>query len=291
MKRFFVILVVGFCAAVLVPQGYFILNKTKPIPTQEASAPYSGLGIYLINLDRSPDRLKYVAPQIQKLGWNFHRIAGVDGAALTEAEIDQKVDAKAYQKYMGHLPKRGMIGCNLSHAKAWQTFLASSYEYALVFEDDVSFAPEELRKVLTFLMQNPISEIVSFEVAHSGMPLKVRNLEGYQQVIYLTEVSHTGAYLLNRKAARVMLEKFLPMQLPIDHFFMRSWEFGLTVTGMEPRLVKQSLGTSDIAQTKRIERDSPPLHKYLQRGIYKLQSYIIRFVYSLKRYIELTSRS
>lgn len=46
--------------------------------------PQSGarLAIYLINMDRAPERLQAMQDKLGALGLGFHRIAGVDGRAL-----------------------------------------------------------------------------------------------------------------------------------------------------------------------------------------------------------------
>ena len=241
---------------------------------------------FVINLDRSKERYDYVLPNLKKLGYPVVRISGIDGKTLSEDVIKESVDFDSYHKYLNHHPRLGTIGCNLSHIKAWRTLLESNYQYAIVFEDDVSFEANSVRKVVDELIENKlIWDITSLEIAHSGMPMTVRNLaEDKRLVVYLTEVTHAGAYVISRAGAAKLLKKALPLKLPIDHYFTRAWEMDLIFTGVEPRLVTQSFGDSEINKTDRAKEEEP---KSVYRALYLVQSNIIRFFYNLKLYFSI----
>lgn len=275
------------------PVGYFVLDTDPEMKGKNLSDSITrhqgGAIAYIINLDRSKDRYEYVKPNVDRLGIPVERISAVEGKALSDAEINTKVDLKTYLEFLSHLPKKGTIGCSLSHIKAWKAFLESPFEYAVIFEDDVSFDPTKLRLVIEELIQNnKYWDITSFEISHRGTPLTIKSFPDNQKlVVYLTEISHTGAYILNREAAVKLLEKALPIKMPIDHYITRGWEFGLRFTGIEnPRLVYQKYGTSEINQSERLLGDNINVFSVVKKCLYKLQSYIIRFLYNLKCYVE-----
>lgn len=269
-----------------VPLGYFILKEdvNSNIPVKQVANQH--IASFVINLDRSKERYDYVLPSLKKLGYPIIRISGIDGKKLSEEVIQESVDFDSYHKYLNHHPRLGMIGCNLSHIKAWRTLLESNYQYAIVFEDDVSFEPNSVRKVVDELVANDlIWDITSLEIAHSGMPMTVRNLaDNKRLVVYLTEVTHAGAYVISRAGAAKLLKKAMPLKLPIDHYFTRAWEMDLIFTGVEPRLVTQSFGDSEINKTDRAKDDEP---KSIYRALYLAQSNFIRFFYNLKLYFSL----
>ena len=284
------------------PVGYYVLDQESSSPSSNINKEFKGIGAYIINLDRSIERYDYVRDNVQNIGLSVERISAIDGNRLTKEDIDKYVDLKSYKEFMGHLPKSGMIGCNLSHLKAWQSFLDSSYKYAIIFEDDVSFDPAKVKQALEMLTANDKDDwdISILEISHKGTPLTIRTFPNQQKlVLYLTEVTHGGAYILNRKAAEQLVQRALPIKMPIDHFYTRSWEFGLKFTGIEnPRLVSQTFGSSDINHTtKRVEspanvpnakiENSEPIWFHIKRAMFKAQSYVIRFCYNLKQYIEI----
>lgn len=299
LKRLIGIFIILLAILLLYPTGYFVLDNHEVIHYEASSKDLSGIGAYVINLDRSKERYEYVKHNINGLGIPVERISGIDGKTLSQEEINTKVDFHKYQQFLGHLPKLGMIGCTLSHIKAWQTFLESDFEYAIIFEDDISFEPIKVRAVIDRLIeQHKYWDMSNLEISHKGTPLTIKVLSDNQKlVVYLTEVTHAGAYIINKKAATKLLEKALPIKLPIDHYFTRSWEFGLKFTGVEPRLVYQTFGDSDLNATKRltvtessdkqkVENDPMQLTALIHRGAFKLQSYVIRFLYNLKCYFE-----
>jgi len=284
-------LVLVFLAFVY-PVGYFVLETNPKMKGEDLShvlPPYQGVVSYIINLDRSQDRYAYVKPNVDQLGIPVERISAVEGKALSDAEINEVVDVQTFKEFLSHFPKKGTIGCSLSHIKAWKAFLESPFEYAVIFEDDVNFDPAKLKTMINDLTQSAKEwDVVSFEISHRGTPLTIKSFpNGQKLVVYLTEISHTGAYMLNRAAAIKLLDKALPIKMPIDHYITRGWEFGLKFTGIEnPRLVYQRYGTSEINRTNHFLGTDTNLFSAVKKCVYKLQSYTIRFLYNLKCYME-----
>jgi glycosyl transferase family 25 len=288
-KRIGLFFLLFFLFLFLSPPGFYYLFKDPrdssfSFPSEKEM---EGVGVYLINLDRSHQRYRYVWPSLQALGFPLERVSAVDGRTLTEAEITSVMDKRTFKKFFSIPHQLGTIGCYLSHIKVWKKFLQSPFKFALVFEDDVSFSPQELSETVHHLIapeQVGLWDINSFELNHRGMPLTIKKLPHHQSLcLYLTPVTHTGAYLINRKAAQALLEKALPIKMPVDHYFTRVWEFSLKFTGIEPRLVKQSYGDSEI-RSLNSPNPSPSLYFLFQRAIYLFQSQAIRFFYNLKVY-------
>ncbi len=272
------------------PVGYFFLDScplTKEFPFSITGG--EGVGAYIINLDRSKERYASIKPHVDQLNLPTERIEAVDGSKLSEEEIKEKVDLEACRVFLGHTPKRGTIGCSFSHIKVWQTFLKSNYKYALVFEDDVSFEPNKLKVVMEDLFKNSdLWDVVNFEI-HSDprMPVSIKTLvNNHQLYLYLSKSTHTGCYMINRKAAKHLLEKALPIKMPVDHYFTRSWELGVRYTGVEnPMLVHQTFGDSDIKQTKILADENISTLVLLKSIMCTTQTSIIRFLYNLKEYL------
>jgi glycosyl transferase family 25 len=286
------------------PVGYFILDsKPKHIDFPFSITGGEGVGAYLINLDRSKERYESIKPYVDQLNLPTERIEAVDGSKLSEDEIKEKVDLEACRIFLGYTPKRGTIGCSLSHIKLWQTFLKSNYKYALVFEDDVSFEPKKLKVVIEDVLKNStLWDIVNFEINCDGrMPVPIKTLvNNHQLCLYLSRSTHTGCYMINRKAAKHLLEKALPIKMPVDHYFTRSWELGVRYTGVEnPTLVHQTFGDSIIEQTKILVDENIKSVFFLKTRVDEnissvvflkiimcaTQTSIIRFLYNLKEYV------
>ncbi|MDR1551773.1 MAG: glycosyltransferase family 25 protein [Holosporaceae bacterium] len=242
-----------------------------------------GVGSYLINLDRANERLTAVSPRILTLGFPFERISAIDGIELSREEIERVADTKTYREIFKMSPETGTIGCSLSHKKAWCKFLESDNEFALVFEDDVLFDPSELREIILALIERKtLWDIVSFEVKHHGCPVSFATLNygkasGKRLVFYLTNVTHAGCYLVNRKAVCEMLRKFYPIKFPLDHYFSAAWEFGIRFVGIEPRVVSQMAVKSQI----KVEPNEKNAKISFANIVHNVQRSIIHFTYNL----------
>lgn len=102
--------------------------------------------IFLINLNRRPDRLQYVQHQMERLNLDFTRISAVDGQFLS-METQSLINIEQFIIETKKKPVLGELGCALSHRKVWQKIIDENIEYALILEDDVKIKAE----LLTFL--------------------------------------------------------------------------------------------------------------------------------------------
>lgn len=240
----------------------------------------NSVGAFLINLDRATDRLKFVKPCIDQLGFPVERISAVDGRLLPEDEIQKVCNLNTYKKYFKMLPELGTIGCSLSHEKFFRKFLESEYEFALVFEDDVVFNPEELKIcVENAIEKKDLWDILSFELHHDGFPIKIGELCSNKSLsMYLAPVNHTGCYLINRSTAQKLLDKFFPIIMPIDHYFSAAWEFDIKFVGVEPRIVKQNFGSSQI-KCERVEKFND-LKTKISNAVFSVRRSVVHFLYN-----------
>lgn len=197
------------------------------------------LTIWVINLDRAPERLARISTQLQELGLPFTRLAAVDARQMLPAQRDQ-LDAGTYQRRHGMTPALGELGCYLSHVAAIRAFVASpkTVQFALVLEDDALLLPS-LPTVLTGLMaQHRLWDMVKLSAVHSGTPVAVADVgPDHSLAVMLSRCTGASAYLINRKAAQAYLSPsngLLPMQLPYDHVYDQGWRFGLKVRLVTP---------------------------------------------------------
>ncbi|MDR0632370.1 MAG: glycosyltransferase family 25 protein [Holosporaceae bacterium] len=260
-----------------------IFRKSNNKNCENFRASNSGkIGVYLINLDRARERLDFVTPQILALDFPINRISAVDGSSLSSEEIESITDLKTYKRIFKTHPEVGTIGCSLSHEKTWRAFLESDNEFAIIFEDDVQFSPAKLREVIeSTIEQKSLWDIVNFETKHWGCPVEISKVCHGRLVLYLTNVTHAGCYMINRRAAHRLLQKFYPIKMPLDHYFTSAWEFGLKFAGVEPRMVFQKFGNSQI----KMPSDRKTKTISATNIIYNIQRAILHFGYNLLRLI------
>lgn len=96
--------------------------------------------IFLINLDRRPDRLEQVKTQLAQLGLEFQRISAVDGSQLpADYPLLNKARFLLEQKKPAVM---GEIGCAESHRLIWKQMITNNLPFALVLEDDITLSPK-----------------------------------------------------------------------------------------------------------------------------------------------------
>lgn len=238
------------------------------------------VGCYVINLDKAIDRFHHVMPQVQALKLPVEKISAVDGAFMSEEEKKLIPDLDSYKIFFRMLPELGTIGCALSHEKALKRFMDTDNEFALIFEDDALFEPDELADtVRAALDHRKLWDIVGFELNHHGAPQKIVALSDEKNLVaYLTNVKHTGCYLINRNAAHKLLQKFYPIKMPFDHYFSSSWEFDIRFAGVEPRIVKQAICDSQIKTSNTAKVTDKII--LLENAIFQIKYNAVYFVHN-----------
>ncbi|MGI9254002.1 MAG: glycosyltransferase family 25 protein, partial [Thermomicrobiales bacterium] len=100
---------------------------------------------FVINLDRTPDRLGSAMERIQTAGYqDVRRVRAVDGQLPDElahawAALGNPPFLKDRQDFVNQL---GHQGCFLSHVSVWQRIVDEDIPWATIFEDDVLFHSE-----------------------------------------------------------------------------------------------------------------------------------------------------
>lgn len=195
----------------------------------------AALPAWLINLDRSPDRLAAMEAGISRLQAPFRveRFSAVDGKA-DPGLVARYVDEAAFRRHIGRAILPGEIGVYLSHLGVWQAFLATGQDVALVMEDDVVFHDDFLPALEVALENRHRWGMLKLNKIRAKGPVKQFEAGGYSFNAYLGIATGFGAYLITREAAELLVAKALPVRMPVDHFTARYPEIGLSLLGMEP---------------------------------------------------------
>lgn len=111
--------------------------------------------VYVISLDRTPERLRFIKQQLARFGVKFEHFHAVDGKSMKVIgrngnELNKKRKGHTYlikyPKYKGaefHFffsendLTPGECGCFLSHRAVWQEIVKQNIKRAIILEDDV----------------------------------------------------------------------------------------------------------------------------------------------------------
>lgn len=212
---------------------------------------------FLINLDRSSDRLATIAPELSALcaalGIEWERISAIDGATLALPN-PALVDESAFRRRHHALLRRGEVGCYLSHHAALTRFLATDDELGLILEDDVTLS-DDLQQVLGALSACPDQwDLVKLFATHPAGIIPRHRLGGRYRLVSLAfRHGSAAAYVVNRKAAARLVAGLLPMTVPYDHEFDRAWKYGLKLRAVMPFPVSRHRWPSLIGVSSRVD--------------------------------------
>lgn len=204
---------------------------------------------YVINLDRSPDRLKRIVHALQQTGVAYERFSAVDGRSLDlSAEAD--FDADGYARLHGKKPVPNEVGCYFSHLGVMKRFLQTSHSHCLVLEDD-ALLPADLREVVQQVLSSSAQGDLTLLYGNRRfVALPVARLQGERKIVgYWGKQTGATAYLVNRKAAQAFVQHLLPMRLPLDHAFSQAWLLDIRIRGVHPFPVTTGYFESVIGKT------------------------------------------
>ena len=197
--------------------------------------------IYIINLDRKPERFIYVKEQLDKMGiTNYERISAVDGFNLTQKELED----------FGLTPelseRKGIAGCAASHIKIWKHIAENKLGWCLILEDDAHFHPDFLKLFEKYWVNVPKNA----KIIYPGYCANKEVEESSKSVIE-KGVMCTQAYMLSSDGAQYLLNNVFPLENPIDITILTHFNnnFGsyifngnISMDGIRPNDYKESNG-------------------------------------------------
>lgn len=179
-----------------------LLEKSNPAVVHKNLC---NVPMYVINLERSPDRRQFIDEQAKVLGLNLAFIDAVDGKklnSLNEGTIPYKNKSIKYILQKPDVSK-SELGCTLSHLKAILTAYENNDRYALTVEDDVSFS-------LISHWDETINDVIQNAPSDWGW-IVLNNLDNYDKSQHGKYIKTTGktlgarAQLISRKGMEDIL--------------------------------------------------------------------------------------
>lgn len=211
------------------------------------------LGVYLINLDSSTDRLAQATLELKKHNIEFKRISAVDG---------RKLDVQTYEAYnsqqanalMGRDLLGAEIGCYLSHKRCVSEFLASDYDYIIVVEDDLEVISDlvaTVKKTVTWLEGNQKGwYLINIGSTKHKLSKKLYQIDHHHLLkAYYFPVLTLGL-VWSREGAQAFQNDLAQINAPID-VALQSWLTDLCKGySIYPPLVQPNGAESDIDAIK-----------------------------------------
>ncbi|MBW6506669.1 MAG: glycosyltransferase family 25 protein [Rhodobacteraceae bacterium] len=247
------------------------------------------LAVYLINLDRAPDRRDRMTARLQAAGITFERVAAVDGRDL-RFPIPE-FSALSYKVLHGRRTVPAEVGCYLSHIACARRLLESQASHALILEDDAELPDDLIALIDAAIRAGDAWDLLRLSTVNGGPMLPFRRLTARRQLaVALFREKGAGAYVINRRAAAWFVRRLLPMRLAWDIAFDLEYLAGLRAAFVVPVPVSQhsepvSQIQGDVAASKL------PRWRYLTVLPYRLWLELTRLLLRGGRYALLRVRA
>jgi GR25 family glycosyltransferase involved in LPS biosynthesis len=187
------------------------------------------LQIFLLNLDRSPDRLSRFRERNSHLMGMVQRVSATDGTALDRDELLRSgyiLDDLTYNA--------GALGCAMSHIRLWERVIAENRNIT-IFEDDVvtsscffetsnritNALPADWDIIQWGYLFNPLFVWVDLGISKARLHCygpKLNSLAEFEDIptvptaLRLLHCFGTAAYSISPSGARAALEYCLPLR-------------------------------------------------------------------------------
>ena len=228
--------------------------------------PISDIPIYVINMDRSPERLEYMRRQLAEKQLSLIRISAVDANSLGEPPAAGIFDAeRARRAYYAPILKTE-IACFMSHRLAWRTFVEeSAAPLCITLEDDAELSDAFVPVVEAVAARGPCDwDIIKLFARREQASKTVAELPaGHRLVRHLRQPTGNVGQILSRAGAEKMLARSRRIYRPLDVQLQHWWEFGVRVLSIDPPLVREvsgRLGGTTIGTT----RPRPPVDRIVR---------------------------
>ena len=173
--------------------------------------------VHLIGLQQATGRAALMQRELDQAGLTAARIDAVDSTVVSRAEMLEQCRSEGN---WGYFQTKDMA-CTLSHAKAWDAFLASDADVALILEDDVFLSPDVGTWLNDLSWWPADAGIVKFErwrAKKLQVALRKDGVDHLGRELRQMQSRHAGgaAYVISRAAAQHLLDS-RPFEITLDN--------------------------------------------------------------------------
>ena len=202
------------------------------------------LKFFVINLDRSPERLEMLQAHFERFGLDLTRIPAIDGKTLT-LEQRQKTGRQSFSVDGGDALSDTNAAISLSHLKALQAFLDGGSAYAVVLEDDALLNQATLDVIHTVLAKvHHMRRFDGLELAGWGHSANVivPEFSAGTYTVGRSKKSTPGAavMLYSRRGAQKILASAYPIRTHWDNYLSLGWAHGARFLTVRPFPARQN---------------------------------------------------
>lgn len=226
------------------------------------------MNCYIINLDRSQDRLTYIKSIFTKAGLSFIRVSAVEGRTLPEDEYQEITRICNWSRKLS----KAEVGCFLSHRECWRLIAEGNDPYGAIFEDDIKFSSHAnlFLKNSDWIPEG--CDIVKLDTAKINCVLgkfDTQLPENYKLGRLVTKHYGTSGYIISKSCAKRLYDENKIAIAPIDEILYNpvcGVFQSLKIEQMFPAIVVQAgLNSTILSERKQIKNGKRTQRPLLQK--------------------------
>jgi glycosyl transferase, family 25 len=229
--------------------------------------------IFIINLDRAPERMATSERLMTNAGLTFERVPACDWRSLEQADLKRLVSPHppAFAK-RPILPVE--VACFMSHLAIWRRVASGDAQGAIILEDDFTLVPglhEILSRISSGEPDWDMLKLYSNKKKHLKQPVTL--LDDYRVGNVDKLPMSTLSYAITKPAAECLANSTIPFRRPIDLFVKHWWEHGLCVKVMMPPPVQRRSDHRATSEIEFVRRNMPQnnlLSRFYKNALYHL---------------------
>ncbi len=228
---------------------------------------------FILHLERAISREANVQSLSASLPIESEVIAAVDGARLTQQELDQAYARRRFEPRYPFALTATEVGVFLSHRLAWRRIVDDALDFAFIFEDDAAIDPA------------PFAALIEFVIAERGtwdyVLLPAKPIRGGTAIAQRGGLAlmrpdapplRAIAQIVSLAAAKRLLDRTLPFDRPVDTLLQMTWVTGQPVLVAQPSPVRDvSLETGGSTVQRKSMGLAERLRHEAMRPIYRAQ--------------------
>jgi glycosyl transferase, family 25 len=195
----------------------------------------TSLPIFVLNLDRSAERLAWCRERLEREGLELTRVRGVDGTRLSSEEIGAVYDSALNRRHYFISLTSGEVGAYLGHLAAWRRIIADGVEAALVLEDDFA-CPGSMSELVQAIRRWPVEyDLLRLYGRPTGPGRSLGPLLPGLMVEHRA-VASIGcvAQVVSRRGAEKLLSTMMPITRPVDVEMQFWWRHQIIMHNVVP---------------------------------------------------------
>jgi glycosyl transferase family 25 len=185
----------------------------------------------VISIKGQEDRRSYISKTLNNLGLNWEFIDAVIGKNLNG--FPNEYNASKRLDYFGYHISQGLLGCFLSHRKAWERCIELN-QTCLILEDDAKPLPEFMEALQTALDIEDHWDLFRLHGIYEKKYLSLGHIGSFEIIENLKDPSSAAAFIVKPSAAKALLKHSQSFYMANDDFIECRYLHQLSILAIKP---------------------------------------------------------